>query len=73
MVLYRENPEDACRIIVPSGRGDEIGVAEKELAVLQTQLSGFLREKARLANLGLAVSKINHDLQCMLAAEHNIL
>jgi signal transduction histidine kinase len=68
MVLYRENPEDASRIILPSGRSDEIGVAEKELATLQAQLSGFLREKARLANVGLAVSKINHDLRNMLAS-----
>jgi signal transduction histidine kinase len=67
MVFYRENPEDTARIIVPSGRNDEIGVAEKELATLQTQLTGFLREKARLANVGLAVSKINHDLRNMLA------
>jgi signal transduction histidine kinase len=67
MVLYRENPEDTARIIVPSWRSDEIGVAEKELATLQTQLSGFIREKARLANVGLAVSKINHDLRNMLA------
>ncbi len=67
MVLYREIPEDTARIIVPSGRSDEIGVAEKELAKLQTQLSGFIRENARLANVGLAVSKINHDLRNMLA------
>ena len=68
VVLYRENPEDSSRIIVPSARSDEIGVAEKELAALQTQLSGLLREKARLANVGLAVSKINHDLRNMLAS-----
>ncbi len=68
MVSYRENPEDTHRIIVPSARRDEIGVAEKELATLQSQLSGFLREKARLANVGLAVSKINHDLRNMLAS-----
>ena len=67
MVLYRENPEDTACIIEPSGRTDEIGVAEKELSTLQMQLSGFLREKARLANVGLAVSKINHDLRNMLA------
>ncbi len=67
IVLFRENPQDTARIIVPSGRSDEVGIAEKELAALQTQLSGFLREKARLANLGLAVSKINHDLRNMLA------
>ncbi len=68
MTLYRENPEDVGRVIVPSGRTDEIGVAEQELAALQTQLSGFLREKARLANVGLAVSKINHDLRNLLAS-----
>ena len=50
MVAYRENPEDTSRIIPPSGRYDEIGVAENELATLQSQLSGLLREKARLAN-----------------------
>jgi len=68
MVAYRENPEDTTRIITPSGRNDEIGIAEKELATLQTQLSGLLREKARLANVGLAVSKINHDLRNILAS-----
>ncbi len=68
MVVYRENPEDTSRIMVPSARLDEVGVAEKELATLQTQLSGLLREKARLANLGLAVSKINHDLRNILAS-----
>jgi signal transduction histidine kinase len=66
-MFYRENPEDTARIIAPSGRCDEIGVTENELAALQTQLTSLLREKARLANVGLAVSKINHDLRNMLA------
>lgn len=68
IVAYRENPEDTSRIITPSGRHDEVGVAEKELATLQMQLSGLLREKARLANVGLAVSKINHDLRNILSS-----
>jgi signal transduction histidine kinase len=68
MTLYRVNPEDTGRIIVPSSRHDEIGVAERELEALQSQLSGFLREKSRLADIGLAVSKINHDLRNMLAS-----
>jgi signal transduction histidine kinase len=67
MAFYRQNPEDTARIIAPSARSDEIGTAEKELATLQTQLTDLLREKARLANVGLAVSKINHDLRNMLA------
>jgi signal transduction histidine kinase len=68
IVAYRENPEDMSRIITPSGRYDEVGVAEKELATLQMQLSGLLREKARLASVGLAVSKINHDLRNILSS-----
>ncbi|HXW21394.1 MAG TPA: HAMP domain-containing sensor histidine kinase [Rhodomicrobium sp.] len=68
IVAYRENPEDISRIITPSGRHDEVGVAEKELATLQMQLSSLLREKARLANVGLAVSKINHDLRNILSS-----
>ncbi|MBJ7532549.1 hypothetical protein JDN40_00095, partial [Rhodomicrobium vannielii ATCC 17100] len=64
MVAYRENPEDTTRIITPSGRDDEVGVAEKELANLQTQLSGLLREKALIEKVGLAfyVARQNHAL-----------
>jgi signal transduction histidine kinase len=68
MVRFGENPEDAGRIIMPSGRGDEIGTAEHELAKMQGELVGLLRQKSRLAQLGLAVSKINHDLRNILAS-----
>ena len=67
MVHFRQDPEDTSRIIVPSGRRDEIGTAERELGEMQRQLSGVLLQKTRLAQLGLAVSKINHDLRGMLA------
>ncbi len=67
MVHFSEDPEDTSRIIVPSGRRDEIGTAERELSEMQSQLSGVLLQKTRLAQLGLAVSKINHDLRGMLA------
>lgn len=67
MVRFRQDPEDSSRIIVPSGRHDEIGTAERELGEMQRQLSGVLLQKTRLAQLGLAVSKINHDLRGMLA------
>jgi len=36
MVEFREDPEDASRVIAASRRRDEIGVAERELAVLQS-------------------------------------
>jgi signal transduction histidine kinase len=67
MVRFAENPEDPARIIVPGDRTDEIGVAERQLADMQAQLAQALSEKNRLAQLGLAVSKINHDLRNMLA------
>ncbi len=67
MLRFSEDPEDASRIMPVSARMDEIGVAERELASMQSQLSSLLAQKNRLAQLGLAVSKINHDLRNMLA------
>lgn len=67
MLRFSEDPEDAGRIMPVSGRMDEIGVAERELASMQAQLASLLAQKNRLAQLGLAVSKINHDLRNMLA------
>jgi signal transduction histidine kinase len=52
----------------PSDRGDEIGVAERELSDMQRDLVSMLHQKSRLAALGLAVSKINHDLRNLLAS-----
>jgi len=68
MVGFHENPESVARIIVPSQRGDEIGVAERELSAMQRDLLSMLHQKSRLAALGLAVSKINHDLRNLLAS-----
>ncbi|MEQ1718398.1 MAG: HAMP domain-containing sensor histidine kinase [Hyphomicrobium sp.] len=67
MLRFSADPEDQSRILTPSGRMDEIGVAERELAQMQKELSGLLAQKNRLAQLGLAVSKINHDLRNLLA------
>ena len=68
LVDFHENPESSARIIVPSHRGDEIGVAERELSDMQRDLVSMLHQKSRLAALGLAVSKINHDLRNLLAS-----
>jgi signal transduction histidine kinase len=68
MVAFRADPENADRIIVPSGRADEIGTAEQELATMQAELASMLQQKNRLAALGLAVSKINHDLRNLLGS-----
>jgi len=68
MINFRKNPEDPSRIVKPSGRRDEIGRAERELAAMQGELYGFLHQKARLAALGAAVAKIQHDLRNILAS-----
>ena len=68
MVAFRKDPENPARIIPPSRRGDEVGVAERELAAMQRDIASMLHQKSRLASLGLAVSKINHDLRNLLAS-----
>ena len=68
MVAFRADPENPSRIIAESGRRDEIGTAEEELAAMQRELASMLHQKSRLAALGLAVSKINHDLRNLLAS-----
>ncbi|MCP4620994.1 MAG: HAMP domain-containing histidine kinase [Bradyrhizobium sp.] len=68
LVGFHENPENPARIISPKPRGDEIGVVERELSDMQRDLVSMLNQKSRLAALGLAVSKINHDLRNLLAS-----
>jgi signal transduction histidine kinase len=67
MVAFRAVPEDASRAMTPGRRRDEIGLAEAELAAMQQDLRAALNQKTRLAALGLAVSKISHDLRNILA------
>jgi len=67
IVRFSERPEDPTRVITPSGRRDEIGTAERELSAMQKELAETLTQKSRLAALGLAVSKISHDLRNMLS------
>lgn len=68
LVAFHENPESTARIIEPSKRTDEIGLAERELSDMQRDLVSMLHQKSHLAALGLAVSKINHDLRNLLAS-----
>ena len=67
MAHFSQDPEDASRVNVPRGGRDEIGQAEKELAAMQETVRHALGQRARLAALGTAVTKINHDLRNILA------
>ena len=68
MIAFRADPENPSLIISESGRQDEVGTAEFELGAMQRELASMLQQKNRLAALGLAVSKINHDLRNLLAS-----
>ncbi|WP_081724632.1 HAMP domain-containing sensor histidine kinase [Asticcacaulis sp. YBE204] len=65
---FKENPEDVTVSPKLSGRRDEIGQIEEELFAMQAEVRHALKSQARLAALGQAVSKINHDLRNMLTA-----
>ncbi|WP_372603968.1 sensor histidine kinase [Actibacterium sp.] len=66
MQAYADAPEDARRIITPSARVAELREAEAALQTMETQLTGALKQKERLAQLGGAVAKISHDLRNIL-------
>ena len=67
MVAFRRNPEDESIGTPPARRSDEIGIVDREFDILQRELRAALQQKTRLAELGTAMSKINHDLRNMLA------
>jgi len=66
MTAYAEAPEDARRIIEPASNVIELREAEDALQSMQHQLTGALRQKERLAQLGGAVAKVSHDLRNIL-------
>jgi len=68
MVSYRQAPENAALIVLPTPRRDEIGVMEQELAAMEADIFSMLRQRRHLADLGLAVAKINHDLRNTLTS-----
>ena len=68
MQAFAAAPDLPARIIAPSGKDDELGQAERHLAEMQQELQRTLKEQKNLADLGLAVSKINHDMRNILAS-----
>ncbi|MFC4351972.1 sensor histidine kinase [Fodinicurvata halophila] len=67
MISFREDPEDESRIMRPSSRQDEVGLTERQLRDLQRALRASLHRKTRLAAIGVAATKINHDLRNILS------
>jgi signal transduction histidine kinase len=67
IVAFGRNPQELAPAVAPNRSGDEIGRAELALAAMQATLAQELSQRKRLAELGLAVARINHDLRNMLA------
>ena len=67
MMEFRRDPEDLSATLPHTTRADEIGTAQCELIDMQAALRAALRQKERLAALGTAVTKINHDLRNILS------
>ncbi len=68
MQRYAAAPEDARRIIEPGAGVRELRDAEEALRTMQTELTGSLKQKDRLAQLGGAVAKVSHDLRNILTS-----
>jgi len=67
MVAFRRDPEEGGTERPHSTRNDEIGVVDHEFQNMQRELRASLRQKSRLADIGAASNKINHDLRNILS------
>jgi len=64
---FREDPETR-KGKLPSKRRDELGMLEREFYDMKQSVRASLKQQDRLATLGLAVAKINHDLRNVLTS-----
>lgn len=67
MQTFARNPSDPSAVLVPETGADELALAGRHLASMQSDLQATLSQQKTLAELGLAVSKINHDMRNILA------
>jgi len=66
--IFQKAPEISQPDSKPSDRVDEIGDLERAFFDMKQGIRGSLKQKQRLATLGLAVAKINHDLRNVLTS-----
>ena len=64
---FARDPDNPAAVLQPSGGKDELDLAELHLSSMQAELQRTLHQQKTLAELGLAVSKINHDMRNILA------
>ena len=68
MQFFSEQPEDPSRVFAGDRSRGELAVAGRHLAAMQVELQRTLKQQKNLADLGLAVSKINHDMRNILSS-----
>jgi len=68
MTAFRNDPNRRNFMRSHKHRKDEIGQLEREFIDLKQSLRAAFRQRERLADLGLSVAKINHDLRNVLAS-----
>jgi signal transduction histidine kinase len=67
VTAFRDAPEDVSSTLPLTARADELGMVQRALSEMQHGLQAALQQKTRLAALGIAVTKISHDLRSILA------
>lgn len=65
---FRQDPEMRMSNMSPTNRKDEIGQLEREFHDMKEGVRASFKQKERLATLGMAVAKINHDLRNVLTS-----
>lgn len=65
---FREDPRKRLNPVKPNYRQDEIGQLEREFVDMKDGVRAALGQQERLATLGMAMAKINHDLRNVLTS-----
>jgi len=68
MTAFRNDPETRRARRNRINRADELGQLQREFLDVKQSLRAAFRQRERLAGLGLAVAKINHDLRNVLTS-----
>ena len=68
MQTFAADPSNPDSVLNPPAGADELSLAARHLAAMQTELQKTIRQQKHLADLGLAVSKINHDMRNILSS-----
>ena len=68
MQAFAADPSNPASVVQAPNGNDELALAARHLASMQKDLQKTIRQQKNLADLGLAVSKINHDMRNILSS-----